>query len=385
MIRVSSIQQCTVDSQVQAEQCMRAAERQRGIEQRASDEARCAEERRTTVGAGTVPLDFAELRAKGGSRFDIADDGGEDFIERAAVELQKLIEGETIRIADRTGFALTHGIIPFSRKEAPLEGDLLAGVGCGLIGRFVGRSVVLGSIGVAVEAADDVRADIPGGDRLVERLFGSAAFRFDLIGLAAEGALDLNESAFLQGGGVLPELAGADYRVPLCAGLAFAGLFALPAFRGGDAEKSEIGVVGLLDLRVAAQIANEFYRVFLHKSCVSFCPCRAPKTRGRPLPRQAKEFFGGSGPVIFPALKNDGRETETRRASKCVHATRTLGAQSARARGILAEAVRHGREGTHARKTKENEGALGFRMLEIAGSRQLQFTPFESREMGWMK
>lgn len=272
------------------------------------------------MGAGTVPLDFAQLRAKGGSRFDIADDGGEDFIERAAVELHKLIEGETIRIADRTGFALSHGIIPFSRKEAPLEGDLLAGVGCGLIGRFVGRSVVLGSIGVAVEAADDVRADIPGGDRLVERLFGSAAFRFDLIGLAAEGALDLNESAFLQGDCVLAELAGADYRMPLCAGLALAGFFALPAFTGGDAEKSEIGVVGLLDFRVAAQIANEFYRVFLHKSCVSFCPCRAPKTRGHPLPRQAKEFFGGSGPVIFLVLQNDGRETETRRASKCVHA-----------------------------------------------------------------
>jgi hypothetical protein len=32
------------------------------------------------------------LRAKGRSRFDVAEDGGEDLIESAAVELEKLLD-----------------------------------------------------------------------------------------------------------------------------------------------------------------------------------------------------------------------------------------------------------------------------------------------------
>jgi hypothetical protein len=46
------------------------------------------------------PIPLAELRTKGGSEFDIADDGGENFIERAAVELKKLLDAEAIGIAD---------------------------------------------------------------------------------------------------------------------------------------------------------------------------------------------------------------------------------------------------------------------------------------------
>lgn len=185
-------------------------------------------------------------------------------------------------------------------KRPPLPGDLLAGVGGGLIRRFVGRSVFLRSIAVTVEAADDVRADVPGLDRLVDRLFGSAAFRFDLIGLAAEGALDLYESAFLQGGCVIPELPGAEYRMPFCARIVFASVFIFPALLGSDVEKSEIGVVGLLDFRVAAQIANQFYRVFLHKKLCLLLP--VPGTRdARPLAPKASEtsFSEGPDPSFF--------------------------------------------------------------------------------------
>ena len=80
-----------------------------GAGRRASDEARRAKERRTTVRTGAVPFHFARLRAKGGSRLDVADDRSEDFIERAAVEFEKLLDGEAIGIPDRIGFALRHG------------------------------------------------------------------------------------------------------------------------------------------------------------------------------------------------------------------------------------------------------------------------------------
>jgi hypothetical protein len=70
---------------------MGAGGSQRCIAKRTSDEARCAKERRTAVRARAVPFHFARLRAKGRSRFDVADDGGEDLIESAAVELEKLL------------------------------------------------------------------------------------------------------------------------------------------------------------------------------------------------------------------------------------------------------------------------------------------------------
>lgn len=56
--------------------------------------------------ARAIPLDFAELCAKRGSGFDVADDAGEDFIELAAVELKKLLDGEAIGVADGIGFML---------------------------------------------------------------------------------------------------------------------------------------------------------------------------------------------------------------------------------------------------------------------------------------
>ena len=68
-----------------------------------------------------------------------------------------------------------------------------------------------------------------------------------------------NERAFLKSGCVIAELPGADHRMPLRAGIVFAGILVLPALFGGDAEKSEIGVVGLLNLGVLAEKADEFY------------------------------------------------------------------------------------------------------------------------------
>jgi hypothetical protein len=64
------------------------------------------------VRACAVRFDFAQLGAQGGSRFDVADDGGEYFIEGAAVELEKLLDREAIGIADRIGFAVSHGESP---------------------------------------------------------------------------------------------------------------------------------------------------------------------------------------------------------------------------------------------------------------------------------
>jgi hypothetical protein len=80
---------------------------QRGIAKRASDEARRAKKRRTAVRTGAVPFHFAELPAKGGGWFDVADNGGEDLIESAAVELEKLLDRQAVRIMER--FALSHG------------------------------------------------------------------------------------------------------------------------------------------------------------------------------------------------------------------------------------------------------------------------------------
>jgi hypothetical protein len=46
------------------------------------------------------------LCAKRGSGFDVADHGGEEFIERAAVKLEKLLDREAIGIPDGIEFAL---------------------------------------------------------------------------------------------------------------------------------------------------------------------------------------------------------------------------------------------------------------------------------------
>jgi hypothetical protein len=46
--------------------------------------------------------------------------------------------------------------------------------------------------------------------------------------------------------------------MPFRAGIVFAGILVLPALFGGDSEKSEIGVVGLLDFGVLAEKADEF-------------------------------------------------------------------------------------------------------------------------------
>lgn len=83
-----------------------AVSSKRGRKKRASDEARRAKERRTAARAGAVPFDFAELGAKGGRWFEVADDGGEDLIESAAVELEKLLDRQAVRIRER--FALSH-------------------------------------------------------------------------------------------------------------------------------------------------------------------------------------------------------------------------------------------------------------------------------------
>jgi len=80
-----------------------------------------------------VPFHFAELRAKGGSRFDVADHSGEDFIEscRRASETARATVGTDsgeIRAESWTG--------SFRGEEAPLEGDLIVGAGCGLVGSY---------------------------------------------------------------------------------------------------------------------------------------------------------------------------------------------------------------------------------------------------------
>lgn len=62
--------------------------------------------------ACAVRFDFAQLRAQRRSRFDAADDGSEDFIEGAAVELEKLLDREAIVITYGIGFALSHGESP---------------------------------------------------------------------------------------------------------------------------------------------------------------------------------------------------------------------------------------------------------------------------------
>jgi hypothetical protein len=59
------------------------------------------------VRTNAVPLHLAELGAKGGSWFDVADDGGEDLIESAAVELEKPLDRQAVWIMER--FALSHG------------------------------------------------------------------------------------------------------------------------------------------------------------------------------------------------------------------------------------------------------------------------------------
>jgi hypothetical protein len=74
-------------------------------------------------------------------------------------------------------------------------------------------------------------------------------------------------------------------------------------------------------------------------------------------------------------------ETETRRASQCVHAQQELGSAVRQGAGILAEAVpaRAGRStcGEKRRRTKE----LGFGTLK-SGRQATRIPPFESREMG---
>jgi hypothetical protein len=96
------------------------------------------------------------------------------------------------------------------KKRSPLEGDLVVEAGCRLVGRLVLWSVFVRSVGVAIEAADHLGPDVPGRDRLVERFFGGAAFHFDLIGFAAEGALDLDVRAFQELAAYSPNLPAAS-------------------------------------------------------------------------------------------------------------------------------------------------------------------------------
>lgn len=52
----------------------------------------------------------------------MSQNGGEDFIEGAAVELKKLLDREAIGIAEGIGFAVSHGESPFVKKRPPQKG-----------------------------------------------------------------------------------------------------------------------------------------------------------------------------------------------------------------------------------------------------------------------
>ena len=66
-----------------------------------------------------VPFHFTQLGAQGRSWFDIADDGGQNFIQRAARDFQELLNREAVRIAESIGFALCHVDFPLMKKGPP--------------------------------------------------------------------------------------------------------------------------------------------------------------------------------------------------------------------------------------------------------------------------
>ena len=88
---VSSIEQCTVYSHLKTGSVCALAAASTAWKSGLRRGPLCEGEK-DNLRTGAVPFHFARLRAKGRSRFDVAEDGGEDLIESAAVELEKLLD-----------------------------------------------------------------------------------------------------------------------------------------------------------------------------------------------------------------------------------------------------------------------------------------------------